>query len=170
LVAGVLGIALGVPGVVLGHDSGSPSAIGLSAERLPPGGPLEIIGLAFAPGELLEVRLAGPEGETSLGSVTAGTDGGFAVVLSVPTAAAIGPHTVDVISASGIVQRATFEVDPAAPAPALTPSPARPAEAVGAVDLGGSAWVFLPLIVLGVIALVFVMVLVRRRPHAATGR
>ncbi len=139
--------------------------ISLSAERLPPGGALEIIGTDFTSGETLQVRLVGPTKAWALPDVTTGPDGHFAVVLSVPPDATAGFYTVDAISSSGIIQRETFQVDPAAPAPALTPSPAGPAGAGAPLDLGDSAWV--PLIVLAIVGALFVALVVRRRPGSA---
>ena len=135
--------------------------ISLSAERLPPGGALEIIGTDFSSGETLQVQLVGPTKAWALPNVTTGADGHFAVVLSVPADATAGFYTLDAISSSGIIQRETFQVDPAAPAPALTPSPAGLTGAAAPVDLGDSAWV--PLIVLVIVAALFVTLVVHRR-------
>jgi hypothetical protein len=147
---------------VVAHPGGS-MGISLSAERLPPGGPLEIIGTDFAPGETLQVQLVGPTGSWALPNVTTGPDGHFAVVLSVPPDATAGFYTLDAISSSGIIQRETLQVDPAAPAPALTPSPADPVGAAAPVDLGASAWV--PLIAGVIVAAMFVTLVARRRPR-----
>ena len=146
--------------------------ISLSAERLPPGGALEIIGTDFSPGETLLIQLVGPTKGWALPSVTTGSDGHFAVVLSVPPDATPGFYTIDAISTSGIIQRETFQVDPAAPAPALTPTPAGPSGAVagaaapvGSVDLSPSAWA--PFIALAIVGVAFVALVVRRRPRPA---
>jgi hypothetical protein len=145
--------------------------INLSAERLPPGGALEIIGTDFSPVETLAMQLVGPTKGWALPSVTTGSDGHFAVVLSVPSDATPGFYTLDAISTSGIIQRETFQVDPAAPAPALTPTPAGPSGAVagaapttGPVDLDPSAWT--PFIALAIVGAVFVGIVVRRRPRS----
>ena len=139
--------------------------ISLSAERLPPGGPLEIIGSDFAPGETLRVQLAGPSGQWSLPDVTTGADGHFAVVLSVPPDATAGTYTLDTISRSGIIERQTFEVDPAAPAPALTPTPAGPAADRESLDLGGAEWTAVSLVALVFVGAIFVTMVTRRRPR-----
>jgi hypothetical protein len=148
------------------HAGGS-TGISLSAERLPPGGALEIIGTDFSPGETLAIQLLGPTKGWALPSVTTGPDGHFAVVLSVPSDATPGFYTLDAISTSGIIQRETFQVDLAAPAPALTPTLAGPAGAaapVGPVDLGPSAWA--PFVVIVFVGAVFVALAVRRRPRS----
>lgn len=135
----------------------------LSAERLPPGAPLEIIGTDFAPGETLRVQLAGPTQTWALSDVKTGTDGHFAVVLMVPRDAGAGLYILDAISSSGIIQRASFQVDPVAPAPALTPSPAGPADGAAPLNTGGSAWELAPLLALAVIGLLFIGLVLRRR-------
>jgi hypothetical protein len=149
----------------LAHDGGS-MGIGLSAEFLPPGGALEIIGVDFAPRETLQFQLVGSSRHWMLPDVTTGPDGHFAVVLTVPSDAPAGFYTLDAISRSGIIQRATFQVDLAAPAPALTPSPAEPSGAPEAIDLGASAWTFVPFVALGVVAVLFGVIVVRRRGGA----
>jgi hypothetical protein len=147
----------------MAHPGGS-MGINLSAERLPPGGPLEVIGTDFSPGETLQMQLVGPTGAWVLPEVTTGPDGHFAVVLSVPADATAGFYTLDAVSLSGIIQRETFQVDPAAPAPALTPSPTGPGGAAAPVDLGPTAW--LPLIAVIIVAVLFVAFVTRRRPRS----
>jgi hypothetical protein len=147
----------------LAHPGGT-MGISLSAERLPPGGALEIIGTDFTPDTTLRVRLAGPTGEWALPDVTSGPDGHFAVVLAVPPDAPAGPYTVDAISASGIFQRETFEVDPTAPAPDLTPTPNQASGLLGRVELGDSTWEVIALVVLALVAVGFLVLVRRRRP------
>jgi hypothetical protein len=142
-------------------------AISMSAEKLPPGGALEIVGVGFASTETLQIQLVGPAGQWSLPDVTTDADGNFAVVLTVPADAGEGDYTIDAVSASGVIQRETFRVDRAAPAPALTPSPIAPSSRFGAIDLGGAGWVFVPLVVLAAVATAFVVLVVRRRPGIA---
>jgi hypothetical protein len=153
-----------VPIGVASHDGGQGMAISLSAERLPPGGALEIIGQGFLDGEVVDVTLVGADSEVALGAVRASPVGGFAIVLAVPSDTTVGTYRVDATVASGIVQQAPIEVDVSAPAPALTPTP---------VDLLAPAvagreepiWIWAPLGVILVAAVGFGL-LVRRRSTA----
>jgi hypothetical protein len=151
----------------VGAHEGGTMGIFLSAERLPPGGPLEIIGTDFAPGETLRFQLAGPTQTWMLPDVRTGADGHFAVVLVVPPDAGAGLYVLDAISRSGIIQRATFQVDPNAPAPALTPSPVQPAGQAPPGpfgDVGG--WALAPLVGLAIVGVAFFVMVVRRRARA----
>jgi hypothetical protein len=156
-------LAAGIAGTALAHDGGS-MGISLSAERLPPGGPLEIIGSDFAPGETLQIRLVGPSAQWSLPDVTAGVDGHFAVVLSVPPDATAGVYTLDAISRSGIIQRETFQVDAAAPGPALTLTPLETTGQHETVDVGGGEWLAVSLVAVGFVVVLFVTMAIRRHP------
>jgi hypothetical protein len=163
-------VLLGVgPSDALAHSGGT-VGIALSAERLPPGAPLELIGIDFEPNESLNVVLAGATGSVSLGPVTAGPDGHFAVVFELPGTLASGTYTLDVVSQSGITQRETFDVDPSAAAPALTPTPielrTRPAQGGPA----GIEWTVGPLAGIGLVALLFGLLIRRRgRPNSLPG-
>jgi hypothetical protein len=141
-------------------------AISLSAERLPPGGSLEIIGQGFLDGEIVEITLVGGDSAVSVGAVQASAAGGFAVVLTVPPGTAAGPYRVDATVVSGIVQQADVVIDLAAPAPALTPTPAD-LLAPSAAGREDPIWIWAPLVVIVVAALGFIA-LVRRRTIGAT--
>jgi hypothetical protein len=147
---------------VAGHE-GQPLGISLSAERLPPGAPLEVIGQDFLPGETLVTQLTGASGTWQLGQVRTGADGHFAVVFAVPADATPGPYAVDAIAVSGIIARADLTVDAAAPRPALTPTPADVAVA-GGQPVDDPLWVYAPLLLVGAVALGFALFVRRRRP------
>jgi hypothetical protein len=155
-------IALTVVAPVSGHE-GQPLGIALSAERLPPGAPLEVIGQDFLPGETLAARMSGPGGTWQLGQVRTGADGHFAVVFTVPVDATPGPYAVDAVAISGIIARADFEVDAAAPRPALTPTPAEVAVA-GDPAVDDQVWIYAPLVLVGAGLLGFWLFARRRRP------
>ncbi len=159
LLAGVLAASASP---AAGHE-GQPLGIGLSAERLPPGAPLEVIGQDFLPGETLSTRMSGPGGTWQLGRVRTGSDGHFAVVFVVPGDATPGPYAVDAIAASGIIARADFEVDPAAVRPALTPTPEDVAVA-GEGPADDPFWIYAPLLLVGGAVVGFVGFVRRRRP------
>ena len=147
-----------------GHE-GQPLGISLSAERLPPGAPLEVIGQDFLPGETLATRMSGPGGTWQLGHVRTGADGHFAVVFTVPADATPGPYAVDAVAVSGIIARADFEVDAAAPRPALTPTPADVAVAGGGTG-EDPVWIYAPLVLVGVALVGFGLFARGRRPGA----
>ena len=79
----------------------------IPAERLPPGSTLPLVGLDFFPDERLQITLTGPGGASDIGVVQAGPDGHFEAFLSLPADLPAGPYTVDAISRSGIIVRAT---------------------------------------------------------------
>lgn len=160
----VWALTAAVPIGVAGHDGGQGMAISLSAERLPPGGALEIIGQGFLDGEVVDVTLVGPGSEVVLGAVRASPDGGFAIVLAVPSGTTAGTYRVDATVASGIVQQAPIEVDPSVPAPALTPTPGD-LLAPAAAGREEPIWIWAPLGVILVAAVGFGL-LVRRRTTA----
>ena len=139
--------------------------ISLSAERLPPGGSLEVIGQGFLDGEIVDLRLVGPGSEVSLGAVRASAAGGFAVVLTVPSDLVAGPYRVDASVASGIVQQADVVVDKSAPAPALTPTPAD-LLAPPAASREDPLWIWAPLAIVVAAAFGFIA-FVRRRSLAS---
>ena len=144
----------------LAHEGGT-VGIALSAERLPPGGSLELIGIDFLPDETLEVVVDGPSGRLSLGAVTAQADGHFQYVLALPTSLVAGVYAVDVIAPSGIIQRELLEVDPASPAPALTPTPAELRTHDRPASVGGAEWALLPFAALAAAGLLLVFVMRR---------
>jgi hypothetical protein len=157
-------LGLVIPAGAAAHDGGTAMAISLSAERLPPGGGLEIIGQGFVGDELIDITLVGAGSEVALGAVRASPEGGFAIVLTVPAGTTAGSYRVDATVASGIVQQADVVVDPAVPAPALTPTPAD----LLAPSLAGREepiWIWAPLVVTLVAAVGFGLV-VRRRTTA----
>jgi hypothetical protein len=149
----------------MAHDGGTAMGISLSAERLPPGGSLEVIGQGFLDGEVVDVRLVGPGSEVSLGAVRASPAGGFAVVLTVPSDTVAGPYRVDASVTSGIVQQADVVIDGSAPAPALTATPAD-LLAPSAASREDPIWIWAPLAVVVVAAVGFFAV-VRRRSIAS---
>jgi hypothetical protein len=143
--------------------------IALANGRLPPGAGVEIIGIDFSPEETIEVRLEGSGGRWSLGTLTAGPDGHFAVVLPVPSDVPPGVYSLDVVSSAGITFRELLQVDRAAPAPAATITPPdkriEPADP-GATDL---LWQIAPLLVLAGAISGLLIVVARRRPSRHTG-
>jgi hypothetical protein len=145
LAAGVFVVGLlAQPGASLAHDGSTGMSISLSAEALPPGGPLEVIGSGFLDGETVEVQLVGADASWPLGTFAADAAGGFAVVLAVPAGVPAGAYDVSAGVASGIIQQAPLVIDPGAAVPAITPTPGellRPA-AVGGVD---PIWIVAPL-------------------------
>ena len=168
----VVSLVLAAPARTLAHPGGS-VGIALSAERLPPGGPLELIGIDFQPHETLDVVVEGPSGGINIGPVTAGPDGHFQFVLPLPETLLPGPYTIDVISRSGIIQREIFIVDPAATRPALTPTPVELRTHSAPVDLGGPLWALAPLVGIALVVVLFLR-LARRsqgpRDPASTGQ
>jgi hypothetical protein len=153
------------PVSVAAHDGGQGMSISLSAERLPPGGALEIIGHGFLDDEVADVTLVGADSEVvDLGAVRAGADGHFAVVLTIPPGTTAGTYRVDATVVSGIVLQAPIEVDPAVPAPALTPTPTDllVSAATGRED---PIWIWAPLGVI-LVALAGFAAFVRRRQSA----
>jgi hypothetical protein len=159
LAVGVL--ILAAPIAAAGHDGGGTMGISLSAERLPPGGPLEIIGQGFLAGEVVDIRLVGGGSDVALGSVQASEAGGFAIVLRVPSDLVAGAYRVDAAVTSGIVQQADVAIDPSAPAPALTPTPANllAPPAAGRED---PLWIWAPLVVIVGAAAGFIAIARRR--------
>jgi hypothetical protein len=147
--------------------------VALASGRLPPGAGVEIIGIDFSPEETIEVRLEGPGGRWMLGTLTAGSDGHFAVVLPVPSDVPPGVYSLDIVSSAGITFRELLQIDPAAPAPAATITPPEkrlePADP-GAADL---VWQLAPLLVLAGAIGLLVVVAARRRhrsPRTQGGR
>ena len=163
-VAIVGALVLAAPPPTQAHPGGS-VGIALSAERLPPGGPLELIGIDFQPHETLDVVIGGPSGRISIGPVTAGPDGHFQFVLPLPETLRDGPYTIDVISRSGIVQREIFAVDRALAPPALTPTPVELRTHSAPTNLL-DPWALPPLVAIGVVAVLFLK-LARRSGAAA---
>ena len=155
-------VALAAVGSVTAHE-GQPLGISLSAERLPPGAPLEVIGQDFLPGETLTTQMSGAGGTWQLGQVRTGADGHFAVVFAVPVDATPGPYAVDAVAVSGIIARADFYVDAAAPRPALTPTPADVAVAGGG-PRDDALWIYAPLLLIAGAVLAFAIFVRRRRP------
>lgn len=155
-------ISITVVAPAWGHE-GQPLGISLSAERLPPGAPLEVIGQDFLPGETLATRMSGPGGTWQLGQVRTGADGHFAVVFTVPVDATPGPYAVDAVANSGIIARADFEVDAAAARPALTPTPVDVAVAGGSTG-DDPVWIYAPLVLFGIAVVGFGLFVRGRRP------
>jgi hypothetical protein len=157
---------VGLAATASAHPGGS-VAIALSAERLPPGGPLELIGIDFQPHETLDVIIEGPSGRSRIGPVTAGSDGHFQFVLLLPEDLDAGTYTIDVISGSGIIQRELFIVDLAAARPALTPTPVEIRTHPAPVQDGVDFWALAPLVAVAVVALLLVVALRGSRGRAA---
>jgi hypothetical protein len=146
------------------HEGGS-MGVALVHGRLPPGAGVEIIGIDFSPEETIEVRLEGPDGRWVIGTLTAGPDGHFAVVLPLPTDMPAGLYQVDIASSAGITFREYLQVDPVAPTPGTTITPM--AELLQSPASVGEdlAWQFAPLVVFGAAigGLAFVWLRGRRR-------
>jgi hypothetical protein len=154
----------------LAHEGGT-MGIALTSGRLPAGAGVEIIGIDFSPEETIEVRLEGAGGRWMLGTLTAGPDGHFAVVLPVPPDVPPGLYNVDVVSTAGVTFRELLQVDPAAPMPAVTITPVadriEPLDP-GAADAADLVWQFAPLVILGA-AFVGLSVIAIRRGRGAPG-
>jgi hypothetical protein len=163
LALGIVGLL--VPAIAAAHDGGTAMGISLSAERLPPSGALEIIGQGFLGDEVIDITLVGGGSDVALGAVRASAEGGFAIVLTVPPDTMAGSYRVDATVASGIVQQADVVVDAAAPAPALTPTPAD-LLAPSAAGREDPFWIWAPLAV-ALIATVAFATLTRRRMVSA---
>jgi hypothetical protein len=154
-------------GASFAHDGSTGMSISLSAEALPPGGPLEVIGSGFLDGETVELQLVGRDATWPLATFAADAAGGFAVVLRLPAGVPAGTYDVSAGVASGIIQQAPLVIDPGAAVPAITPTPGellRPA-AVGGVD---PIWILAPLGAIVVAGVGFALFARRFRAAPAT--
>jgi hypothetical protein len=113
VIIGVLGLILAIPSAIVAlneigtihifpHLFGGPSSSGcgesgeitLSTASAPRGGSLTVYGSCFEPGELVEIRIH----VTSVGSVTANSEGKFTQTVVVPESAPPPSFPTDVVA------------------------------------------------------------------------
>ncbi len=82
LITAVFILALSAAHPVQAH--GGEPRLEISAERLNPGGVVDVRGVDFEPEELITLALIGPEFELPLGQIIADTEGIFLQVISLP--------------------------------------------------------------------------------------
>lgn len=143
-------IVLLIPAIVLPNQAADAAGPALRVTSpVAAGARLEVTGVRFVPGTRLKIRWDGAT--AGMPWVTVRRNGRFRVVLTVPAAAAAGPHRISAsrraTTASGrrflVVARTTVRVSApaAAAAPPGTPEPtAAGTVAVGPVDPGVGVW------------------------------
>lgn len=122
LLAGLAGaiLALTLAGSVGAHEGGT-VGIDVVGDRVPPGATVSLVGEDWAPREPLRIELVASGRSFDLGIVLAGSDGHFLTTMMIPAEAPAGPAFIDARSERGVIERAIFAIDPAAPRPAVLP-------------------------------------------------
>ncbi len=148
----VLATALALSGVAaaVAHDDGE-VALEVTVERVPPGGTLPIVGRDWAAQAPLVIDLIVGTTSTRLGTVTTGPDGHFDSALRLPPDAPVGPASIDARASNGVIERAFFAIDPAAPD-------------VGTVSTDSEGIDPVPFVAMGIAVVALLTLVARSRP------
>jgi hypothetical protein len=126
-------------------------AISMYPETAGPGSTVEVAGIDFPPGRVVEVQLATPDGTVPLTSATTSGDGDFRQVLTLPLGISEGSWELQATTADGTTSRFAFMTSPDAAVEAVAVAPA-PAPAASGNSSGDIALMLIIAVVLGGLA------------------